>query len=186
MKIKSNMGVLKINSYEAFSSILAKYPSVEQHCRRVASLTKEISIILNLPGYKQLAFAAYVHDIGKTTWPKELFYKHPLLPFEWSLVMAHPIASVNILNELLPGAPEEVRAVVRGHHERPGGGGYPDSLLEPGLEIIILAACDTYDAITHNKEYPCGEALSVEYALQEVNKFAPPQIVEALAQHVKK
>ncbi|TEB12709.1 HD-GYP domain-containing protein [Pelotomaculum propionicicum] len=175
-----------MNYYEVFGSILAKYPAVEQHCRRVASLAKGISVILNLPNYKQLAFAAYIHDLGKTTWPPELFHKHPLLPFEWSLVTAHPIASENILNEIFPAVPAEVKAVVRGHHERPGGGGYPDGLLEPGLELLIVAACDTYDAITHNKEYPCGEALPVEYALQEVSKFAPRQIVEALTQCVWK
>ncbi|BAF58326.1 hypothetical protein PTH_0145 [Pelotomaculum thermopropionicum SI] len=70
---------------------------------------------------------------------------------------------------------------MRGHHERPGGKGYPDGLVKPSLELLIVAACDTYDAITRDKEYPTGEALPGRFALEQVARFAPVRVVDALA-----
>lgn len=70
---------------------------------------------------------------------------------------------------------------MRGHHERPGGSGYPDALAEPGAEILLLAACDAYDAMTSDRAYRPGGALPVEAALLEVARFAPARVVAALA-----
>ena len=52
--------------------------------------------------------------------------------------------------------------------------------MEPSFELLIVAACDTFDAITRNKEYQNWEALPREFALEQVARFAPEQIVDAL------
>lgn len=164
---------------------LSTYPALDQHCLAVTHLTHEVASLLKIDNCKEITLAAYLHDIGKSTWPKELFYKYPLQPFDWSLITAHPLAGENLIQDSWPEAPSIIKSIIRGHHERPGGQGYPDGLQEPGFEILIVAACDTFDAITRNKDYQNGSALSKEFALEQVSRFAPAIIVDALALSIK-
>ncbi|HOV80848.1 MAG TPA: HD domain-containing protein [Bacillota bacterium] len=164
---------------------LSVYPILEQHSGNVAILTGKVMSLLKLANREEIVFAAYLHDIGKATWPMELFSKYPLQPYDWSLIKAHPLAGENLLLEFWPDAPQEIRSIVRGHHERPGGTGYPDGLEEPSLEMLIVASCDAFDAITRNKEYLTGEALPREFALDQVARFAPEQVVNALEEVTK-
>jgi|GEM_PF-3218424 len=160
---------------------LAAYPPLEAHSRRVASLALGAAKLLHLPDPALIAQAAYLHDLGKTTWPLELFTKYPLEARDWGLVKAHPLAGENLAAEIWPEIPALARALIRGHHERPGGKGYPDGLAEPGLEILLLAACDAFDAMTHERAYRPGGALLAKDALLEVARFAPARVVAALA-----
>ncbi|MDF9407924.1 HD domain-containing protein [Pelotomaculum isophthalicicum JI] len=162
------------------------YPLVEGHCRRVANLTYAVTSLLHMSNHKKITLAAYLHDLGKTTWPPELLTKFPIEPSDWAVITAHPIASLNILDEIWPKSPEFINALVRGHHERPGGGGYPDGLQEPALEMLIIGACDVYDAIINRHEFIPGEALSSEFALSQVEQFAPVQIMDALTKVIQK
>lgn len=82
--------------------------------------------------------------------------------------------------ELWPGIPATAQAAIRGHHERPGGTGYPDRLAEPPLETLLVAA-DALDTMTRERPYRPGGVLSVEAALLEVVRFAPAAVVAALA-----
>lgn len=175
------MGVIDI----AKKTLLA-YPFVEGHCRRVANLTLAVTSFLHISNHKQIALAAYLHDLGKTTWPPELFTKYPIAPLDWSLITAHPIVSLNILDEIWPRSPEYIKTLVRGHHERPGGNGYPDGLKEPTLEMLIIGACDVYDAIINRQDFIPGKSLSSEFALSQVEQFAPIQIVDALTKVIQK
>ncbi len=167
------------------NNVLSIFPALEQHCREVAQLSMKVASLLKLGNREEITFAAYLHDIGKSTWPKELFYKYPLQPFDWSLIKAHTLAGENLIKDSWPDAPTLIKSIIRGHHERPGGEGYPDGLLEPGIEIMIVAACDTFDAITRNKEYLNGDALPKEFALEQVSRFAPAHIVDALALSIR-
>ncbi|MCG9966663.1 HD domain-containing protein [Pelotomaculum terephthalicicum JT] len=171
---------------DAARKTLSIYPLVESHCRRVANLTFAVSSLLRVPNHKKITLAAYLHDLGKTAWPTELFTKYPIDSSDWALITAHPIVSVNILDEIWPKSPEYIKALVRGHHERPGGGGYPDGLMEPTLEMLIIGACDVYDAIINRREFIPGKALSPEFALSQVEQFAPAPIVDALKKVVQK
>ncbi|BAF60428.1 HD-GYP domain [Pelotomaculum thermopropionicum SI] len=156
-------------------------PCLEAHSRRVALLALGAAKLLRLPDPVLIAQAAYMHDLGKTNWPQELFTKYPLNTFDWALVKVHPVAGENLALELCPDLPPLARALIRGHHERPGGKGYPDGLAEPGVEILLLAACDAYDAMTGERAYRSGGPLSVEAALLEVARFTPARVVAALA-----
>ncbi|NPV72278.1 MAG: HD domain-containing protein [Pelotomaculum sp.] len=160
---------------------LAAYPHLEAHSRRVAALALEAAKLLRLPDPALVAQAAYLHDLGKTNWPEELFTKYPLAPFDWALVKVHPVAGENLALEIWPDMPALARALIRGHHERPGGKGYPDGLAEPGVEILLLAACDAYDAMTSERAYRPDGALPAGVALLEVAKFTPARVVAALA-----
>ncbi|MCL6557956.1 MAG: HD domain-containing protein [Firmicutes bacterium] len=169
------------NITAARQALASAPPCLEAHSRRVAALALEAAKLLRLPDPAIIAAAAYLHDLGKTTWPPELFTKHPLEAHDWALIKAHPLVGENLAAGLFPDAPPLVKALVRGHHERPGGKGYPDGLAEPGIEILLLAACDAYDAMTSNRPYRPGGALPVEAALLEVARFAPARVVAALA-----
>ena len=76
---------------------LSVHPALEQHCDNVAHLAGKVSFTLKLANREDIVFAAYLHDIGKSTWPRELFSKYPLQPYDWSLVKAHPLAGENLL-----------------------------------------------------------------------------------------
>jgi len=125
--------------------------------------------------------AAYLHDLGKTMWPESLFTKYPLEPLDWGLIKAHPLSGENMAVEIWPEVPLMVRALIKGHHERPGGRGYPDGLEEPGIEILLLAACDEFDNMTNERPYMPGRKLPKKDALMEVSRFFPAQAVAALA-----
>ncbi len=168
---------------QAVQKSLAAYPHLEAHSNRTAMLVSEAGKLLRLtePTLTLLATAAYTHDLGKTMWPDELFAKFPLTPMDWGLIKAHPVLSENLAVEMWREIPGDMWLLIRGHHERPGGKGYPDELNEPGIELLLLAACDSFDAMTHDREYRPNGALPVETALLEIAEFAPAQIVAALA-----
>ena len=161
--------------------LIEKYPEVEKHSKRVALLALETAKLLNLPDPGLISQSAYLHDIGKTMWPPELFAKQPLLDHEWGIVKAHTIAGVNMIMEMWPNAPDDVLMLVRCHHERPNGKGYPNGIIEPTTETMLLAACDVYDAMTTERKYRKNKSFPLEIALLEIAKFAPAQIVAALA-----
>lgn len=149
------------------------------------TLALDAAKFLRLPDPALVAQAAYMHDLGKTNWPQELFTKDPLEAHDWALVKVHPAIGENLALEMWPEIPALVRALIRGHHERPGGRGYPAGLAEPGTELLLLAACDAFDAMTHEREYRPGGVLSPREALIEVARFAPAGIVAALGRVVK-
>ncbi len=159
---------------------------MEKHCRQVAELTLQVVYHLNLSKkqWVQVAIAAYLHDLGKTTWPAELHAKFPLATHDWALIKAHPIASANIAKEIWPEIPEEIVKLVRAHHERPGGTGYPDGLNEPGIETLIIAGCDVYSATTTHRPYRIihsGQEDSHREALMQISRFAPANLVAAIS-----
>ncbi|WP_018086955.1 HD-GYP domain-containing protein [Desulfurispora thermophila] len=164
---------------------IASWAELTHHSNRVASLVTRVAQILNIPAVP-MAIAAYAHDLGKISWPVELRDKHPLSPIDWGLIHSHPVVSAKELAQIWPQAPPDILALVRGHHERPGGRGYPDGLKEISTELSIIAACDVYDAITSERAYRPGGAQDARQALLAVADFAPARVVAALAAVVGK
>ena len=159
-------------------------PGLLNHVQEVAKLATHVSGTLGL-NEKTLKMAALVHDVGKYSWPQELHSKYPLYTRDLQIVRTHPLVGEKILCEFWPEIPKTIRQLVRWHHERPGGLGYPDQLHNPPIEVLVLAACDVYSAITSDRPYRPG-VLAVDQALIEVAKFAPPQVVAALADAISK
>jgi putative two-component system response regulator len=138
------------------------------HSRRVAELAARFAKLLQLPRREAelLETGAKLHDIGKIGVPEEILNKPGKLTVEeFDVIKAHPVIGEQILRPLEFLA--DARPIVRHHHERWDGSGYPDGL--KGAEIpraaAILSICDAYDALTSDRPYrpglPALEALAI-------------------------
>jgi putative nucleotidyltransferase with HDIG domain len=128
----------------------------EEHTRRVALRAVQVGEELGLSGgrLRALATGALVHDIGKLSVPDAVLQKPgPLTDEEFAVVKRHPEWGEKMLVDL--GFGEEVRQLVRDHHERLDGSGYPygasGSLIS--FDARILAVCDVYDALISRRVY---------------------------------
>jgi putative nucleotidyltransferase with HDIG domain len=128
----------------------------EEHTRRVALRAVQVGEELGLAGgrLRALATGALVHDIGKLSVPDEILQKPgPLTDDEFQIIKRHPEWGDRILVDL--GFAPDVRHLVRDHHERLDGSGYPHgydgSLIS--LDARILAVCDVYDALISRRVY---------------------------------
>jgi putative nucleotidyltransferase with HDIG domain len=133
-----------------------KDASTEQHTRRVAALAVQIGEALGLAPaqLRDLALGGILHDMGKLTVPDEVLGKPGALSDdEFAIIRRHPEWGDELLSEL--GYGQRVRAMVRGHHERLDGSGYPDALRggQIGLGTRILAVADVYDAMVSSRVY---------------------------------
>jgi putative nucleotidyltransferase with HDIG domain len=138
------------------------------HSRRVAELAVRFARHLDFSGQQTevLETAAKLHDIGKIGIPEEILNKPGrLTPEEFDIVKSHPVIGEQILRPLEFMA--EVRPIVRHHHERWDGRGYPDGLEGPRIPrpAALLSVVDAYDALTSRRPYRDGltatEALGI-------------------------
>ena len=139
------------------------------HSGRVQRLASDLGRRLRLErqGLCELAYAAELHDIGKVGLPDALLRKPgPLLETEWEMVRSHSGWGSDLLRKV-PGL-ERVAVIVRHHHERFDGSGYPDGLVgeEIPLESRILAVVDAYVAMIEDRPY--RRALDPEDAAGEL------------------
>jgi HD-GYP domain-containing protein (c-di-GMP phosphodiesterase class II) len=129
----------------------------ELHTRRVALLAVQVGEILGLSAgrLRTLAIGGLVHDIGKLSVPDAILKKPAALDDdEYEIVQLHPEWGDRLLKEL-GGFSDAVRSLVRGHHERLDGTGYPSGLTAEQLDLDtrILAVCDVYDALISKRVY---------------------------------
>jgi HD-GYP domain-containing protein (c-di-GMP phosphodiesterase class II) len=129
----------------------------ERHTRRVALLAVRVGEQLGLSAsrLRTLAIGGLVHDIGKLSVPDAILKKPAALDDEeYGAVQGHPEWGNKLLNEL-GGFPRAVRQLVRDHHERLDGAGYPRGLKadEIDLDTRILTVCDVYDALISKRVY---------------------------------
>ena len=158
-----------------------------QHALRVQQYALELSSAIE-PGLlddASLEYGFLLHDIGKIAIPDPVLNKPgPLTPAERELVEEHPLIGVEILKDvdLLQG---EGLRVVRSHHERWDGAGYPDHLAGPKIPIgaRIFALADTLDAMT--SERPYRPSFTWEEAIDEIlaqdGRQFDPRVVAAFA-----
>ncbi len=143
------------------------------HSRRVASLVAQV--LQRDPGLAngysedEIILAAFLHDLGKLYWPEEFFSKPPYLlkHADFFLMESHPLGSANLARQL--GAPENVAMLIEQHHEKKGGGGYPNKLTDPDPAALVIGTCDAYAACLEPRVYR-PECLSREQALKEAEK----------------
>ncbi len=148
-------------------SLAAKDTSTEEHTRRVALRAVEIGEEIGLPAsrLRELALGGLLHDIGKLSVPTEILRKPgALTDQEFEEVKRHPGSGDDLLRDL-GGFGDTVHELVRHHHERLDGSGYPDGLAGEAmaLDVRILAVCDVYDALVSDRVY--REAWSHERAI---------------------
>jgi putative nucleotidyltransferase with HDIG domain len=185
-------GLLELsNAYSGAALVLGEVVEADdeytgRHSRSVVELALAVGDELGV-GERQrrnLEFGALLHDVGKIAIPKEIINKPGKLdPHEWRVVKTHTIEGQRML-ERVGGLMEEVGRVVRSHHERWDGNGYPDRLAaeEIPLESRVISACDTWNAMRTDRPY--RQALSHEAARAEVLRASgtqlDPKVVAAL------
>jgi hypothetical protein len=141
----------------ALTRLLARKDEyTEGHTRRVALLAVDVGEELGLPParLRELAIGGLLHDIGKLSVPDEILKKPAALDDEeYALVQRHPLNGDLLLGEL--GFSRHVRRLVRDHHERLDGTGYPHAIdaRSISLETRVLTACDVYDALRSRRVY---------------------------------
>ncbi|MBN2532315.1 MAG: HD domain-containing protein [Spirochaetales bacterium] len=140
-------------------AIEAKDPYTKGHSERVSTLAQNIALELGFSkdNAKIVAFAALVHDIGKIGIPGYILSKPgSLSEEEFEQIKKHPEIGENILKDIK--FLTKVKEIVRHHHERLDGSGYPDGLVKANISIEarILAVADTYDAMKSDRPYRKG------------------------------
>jgi putative nucleotidyltransferase with HDIG domain len=157
-----------------------------EHSRGVVVLALAVGRQLGLDARAQrdLEFGALLHDIGKLRTPDEILNKPgPLTEDEWAIIRRHPIDGQAMLDRI-GGALSHVGRIVRAHHERWDGGGYPDGLRGEQIPLAarIIAVSDAFSAMTTDRPY--RRACSVDAALTDLRDCAgtqfDPVVVHAL------
>ncbi|WP_456399410.1 HD domain-containing phosphohydrolase [Mesoaciditoga sp.] len=175
-----------------FVTALEKYDVYTKgHSERVANCSTKVAKMMgmNEEDQRKIYQAGLLHDVGKIFVPLEILNKNgKLTPEEYNEIKTHPVIGAELVEE---GAGlREIAVIVRHHHERWDGKGYPDGLKgkEIPLESRIMSVCDTFDAMTSDRPY--RRALSEEMALEEIEKNAgkqfDPAVVEAFLKTKRK
>lgn len=170
------------STLEAFSeTIEQKDCYTKGHCNRVLSISLAIGQALRLPpqNLSIIEGGALLHDIGKIGIAEEVLNKTtPLTDQEEALVKAHPLAGERIIAPIEMFQP--YRPIIRNHHEKFDGTGYPDGLKgeQIPIEVRIVTLADSFDAMTTDRAY--RPALSVEIALEEIKACSGTQFDPAL------
>jgi putative nucleotidyltransferase with HDIG domain len=161
-----------------------------EHSHGVVALALAVGDDLGLDARdrRNLEFAALLHDIGKIRVPDEIINKPgKLTDAEFDVIKRHPIDGQEML-ERVGGVLAEVGIIVRHHHERWDGGGYPDRIAADAIPLAarIICVCDAYSAMTTNRSYRA--AMPVADAVAELDRCSgaqfDPEVVHALVRTV--
>lgn len=183
IRIKVYAPLLESASAALLSALEAKDGDTQSHSTRVSYYAQNMSAAFEMTedDLMQVKIGALFHDIGKIGVPDEILLKPgPLEPEERREIMKHPEIGAKIIGAF--EGMEKVAAVVRAHHERYDGNGYPDKLagnqIPLGARITTVADC--FEAMVSPRVYSRGR--SVEYALSELKRCAgtqfDPEVVE--------
>jgi putative nucleotidyltransferase with HDIG domain len=167
-------------------AIEAKDQTTHDHLERVEVYAIEVGKELGLDDseLEALRAAALLHDIGKLAVPEHIISKPgKLTPEEFEKMKVHPVVGAEILEQVR--FPYAVAPIVRSHHEKWDGSGYPDGLAGDRIPIgaRILSVVDCLDALASDRQY--RRALPLDEAIKIVEKEAgiafDPRVVEVLA-----
>jgi len=183
------MAALHLRTIEALAlAIEAKDHTTHDHLQRVQVYSLELGKKMQLSDaeLQALRAASILHDIGKLAVPEHIISKPgKLTPEEFEKMKIHPLVGAEILARVQ--FPYEVVPIVRSHHERWNGTGYPDGLRGVQIPIgaRILSTVDCLDALASDRQYrralPLDDAMAV--ILEEAGKAYDPEIVLILSEN---
>ncbi|MGG6294042.1 HD domain-containing phosphohydrolase [Leptolyngbya sp. AN02str] len=168
-------------------TIESRDPNTGDHCERLVSLGKAFGEFLNLSRaeIRDLMWGGYLHDIGKVGIPDNVLLKMDRLSLEeWEVMRQHVKIGERICQPLR--TMRGVLPIIRHHHERWDGSGYPDGLVGNDIPYLaqVFQMIDIFDALTHERPYK--PALSAEESLrimaEEAEKgWRNPELMEKFA-----
>lgn len=139
------------------------------HCGRVADYALQVADALGLDDGEltRIRLGAYLHDVGKVRVPHEILNKDgPLTPEEFAIIKQHPVWGLELLAAI--EFPWDIKPIIRWHHEKYDGTGYPDGLQGDEIPLVAQVICigDMYDALTTTRSY--RPAMAREMALEQM------------------
>ena len=162
-------------------------PYLHGHSRRVARHSWMIAKRMGLPAAEvaRIRTAAAIHDVGKVETPKAILHKAgPLTDEEYDVIKRHPGDGAQMAAVLRDA---ELTSMVRHHHERLDGTGYPDGLVgeEIPLGARIIAVADTFDAVTSARPYRSASPhkRAMDILKEEAGTRLDPAVVRAFCGH---
>ena len=168
------------------NSIESKDRYTQGHCERVAFFA---CVLAESAGFNSRSLfwfriGALLHDIGKIIVPTEVLNKPgKLTEEEWAIMKRHPEAGLELVADI--DFPGDIRAIIRNHHERWDGTGYPDGLKGDQIPFAarILCVADVYDALTTTRSYRPGltHARAAEIMRSSTGQFDPELLETFLA-----
>ncbi len=156
-------------------TIEARDPMTNGHCERLAKHAVRVGRAIGLPDedLEALHRGGYLHDLGKIGVPDHVLLKPgPLTPDERDIMAQHPVIGDNLCAPLQ--SLKRVRPIVRSHHERLDGSGYPDALVGDAIPHLaqIVGVVDVFDALTSPRPYRGAMRIedAIHHLLMEVEK----------------
>jgi len=183
---------LHLRTIEALAmAVDARDHATHDHLKRVQIYALEIGRELGLDEQQLCALraAAMLHDIGKLAVPEQILAKPgKLTPAEFESIKAHPVVGAEIVERV--AFPYPVAPIVRAHHEKWDGSGYPDGLKGEQIPICarILSAVDCLDALASDRPYHRGLSLdeAVAKIATEAGRSFDPQVISVLQRQYSK
>lgn len=162
--------------FETISALALAVESKDKYTRghsiRVGKIAKAIAekMEISKKEIKDIEHAATLHDIGKIGIVDNILNKGKLTPLEFDVIKRHPEIGENIIKPV--ASLSQICPIVRHHHERVDGNGYPDHLSEKEIPRTakILFVADAFDAMTSNRPY--RKAMSFDEAINELDRNA--------------
>ena len=158
------------------AAIAARSGYTRYHCEKVADMTAGVVARMgyDLSRVRLAHLCGTLHDIGKIGVPEAILEKPgPLTDEEWAIVKRHPVIGAEILSHV--ESFQTIVPVIRHHHERWDGRGYPDGLAGEKIPLLsrVIAVADAFDALTSDRSY--RPRRSVPEALAEIERCAGTQ-----------
>lgn len=164
------------------NTITAKDNYTGEHSKRVTSYCRLFAKFLGLDDIStdNLLKAASFHDVGKIGIPDSVLLKEgKLTDEEYDTIKLHPVIAANIFS--VSDIFKDIVPIIKHHHERYDGNGYPDKLKGENIEYLarVLSLCDSFDAIVSRRPYK--DERSIQSALEEIKRCSGTQFDPNLA-----
>jgi putative two-component system response regulator len=182
-RLNDNLVSIESVLFSLASAVEAKDAYTEGHVRRVSGLAVSLGRAMDLPppDIEALRVGGILHDIGKIGIPDSVLNKPgPLSPEEAEAVRSHPVIGCRMAEPLAPTL-KGALDVIRHHHEKLNGSGYPDGLKGADVSAVArtMAVADIYDALVTDRPYRRG--IAKEEALATMQREAEEGLLDGAA-----